>query len=261
MTKCATYAYLPPHRLPYSEAFYNNILHFRHTHELHLFSDHKWDCAISIQDPELVKYAREDHGAQKLYAVSNLLFLTALRMAHADDVTHMLYLEADCRVGCDGWDGFIFEEFAKHKGALNGGFLMVWNPSFGGRAVKVEFDKAMVRWLKNGDGFGPDIYSDRREPCVYANGCASIINVAWAVKEFGVENTVQTATRISAWDLEIGRRLWAEFGPATYGKVAHLKGVFSTYADTSSTEAERIQMLRDGRALVAHQVKSSIAYP
>ena len=214
LMKFATFAYIPPASLPYSNAFYQNVRHFKHKHRLVLFSDEeKEDVLLLKGNPETVKYVRDGRGNIMPYAVSNLLFLTALRMAHQSNVTHMLYLEADSRVGRNNWDGIVFDEFVEHRGAITGGTVMVWNPSFGGRLAKIEFDRAMRQWTRSEPGRGPEIFCDGTSPFVYANGCASVIDVQWAVDSFGIDHTVDVAVRIRPWDMEIGQRLWSIHGP------------------------------------------------
>jgi hypothetical protein len=96
---------------------------------------------------------------------------------------------------------------------------------------------------------------------VYANGCASVIDVQWAVDSFGIDHTVDVAVRIRPWDMEIGQRLWSIHGPKAFRKVAHLNSVFSTCGDRGSTEVDRLELLLSHKVVIAHQIKSNIRNP
>lgn len=271
----ASFAYIPPPHLPFAEAFVENVTHFRNVHPLHLLTEHPWGHGFQehlgpmewhpISNPEWAKWAREEHGPLKHYAISNAVFLTALRLAVRANVTHMLYLEADCRVGKEKWDLEITNCFQSAFGEgfspLIGGSVVVRNPCNSGREAKCRFDVSMKRWLRglhaSEPGSGPHVLGDGGKPCVYTNGCGSVIDVAWAASEFNMDDTVLQAMTMGPWDLVLGQKLWDKFGPTAYEKVAHLPSMFSSYGDMVSTEAERLQMLRDGKVVLVHQVKSN----
>jgi hypothetical protein len=77
------------------------------------------------------------------------------------------------------------------------------------------------------------------------------------VKGDGFQAT-QLALDSKPWDLELGVRIWKQFGVEAYDMVANLKTVFSSYGNVITTEAERIAMLQDGSRRLVHQVKSDV---
>lgn len=140
--------------------------------------------------------------------------------------------------------------------------------------------------------FGNKGSNDRQESCVFTYGSGTVIDLAWyrtlfseqerapqsveASGEhqfggFGIvsrrpqapvvtgEGFHQTAiTRNSAaFDIEIGKRIWAKFGADSYLLIANLPSVFSGFGNQTTTEEERLAMLRNGERVFSHQIKSS----
>jgi hypothetical protein len=141
--------------------------------------------------------------------------------------------------------------------------------------------------------FGNRGISDRDVSCVFCYGSGTVIDMEWYRKlfteaernrvvesktgehQFGSVGIVsrrpspvtvkgdgfqatQLALDSKPWDLELGVRIWKQFGVEAYDMVANLKTVFSSYGNVITTEAERIAMLQDGSRRLVHQVKSDV---
>jgi hypothetical protein len=63
------------------------------------------------------------------------------------------------------------------------------------------------------------------------------------------------AKRTTAYDLEIGRRLWTYHGPKAIDHVGWLISAYSAFGNAVTTEAERWEMLTSGKKVLAHQFK------
>lgn len=255
-------AYIPPPNIPGSAQFLNNLRRFKTSYPLVLFSDHPYgDGVLKMhKSPEIIKGAKYVNGAPNKWALNNLVFLTGLRVV-GDSYSHFLYLEADCRVNGDDWDGVVFEEFMqRNPGAIAAGTFATYNVN----NRDIEFSRAWHRWMvENGDAqfpitaYGGNGASEKHEPAVFPNGALAIYEVAWLREQFGRENTVKTAAEITAFDYEIGRRLVRQFGPDVFrGKILHMDSVYSSYGDVQTTEEQRQNLLVSKKVAAVHQIKS-----
>jgi hypothetical protein len=149
--KICTIAYLPPpsFRGADTAVFLENLKRFPTQHPLILFSDHQWPNTDLIKlpsSPEVAKDFRDAKGASNPWAVNNLIFFTALRIALRNEFTHILYLEADCRVGKKAWDNIVFEEYFSHPNSLAcGGTLVTYNPANSGAEGFKRWNNLMER--------------------------------------------------------------------------------------------------------------------
>lgn len=279
-------------------AFVENIRQFRTAYPLILFSDGNWADTIRIPNPELAvnKEAKLKNGQTNTFALNNLIFFTALRIAHHRGFTHMIYLEADCRVGCHDWDAVLFDShFKSPEPVVCSGSVVIFNPCNAGR-------EAMNRWMD----FITKTNTRRNYPCptygfggqslnvgsaVFVNGALGVYDLRWINSFFpealqgpstpilseavpvsdsdswsqrlgrgGVtqgQGSVQAAEQTFAWDFAIGFELWKRFGVHAYDNVGHNPKVFSSFGDVISSEAERMEMLRNGEVVATHQIKSS----
>jgi hypothetical protein len=283
--KCAIVGYVPPPSFRGANAFIKNIMKFHPVNDLVLFSDHHDYGFTRIFNPEKVVGIEKNPRC----GISNAVFITGLRLAVKKGYTHMLYLEADCRVGVKNWDEIMFEEYFSFTfpkvaaGSLvahsctNGGFEFYKRftaflhshskskhviplygiPVMAGVAMG-EFSKDIPQVVLPGDA------RLRYKPSVYPNGALGIYDVNWLCELFGIKpdgdfkegvDMVQHVQN-SAWDHMIGAHLYDRFGDQVFDMVGHLDSVFSSYGDTVTTEAQRLQMLRDGDCTAIHQVKS-----
>src|SRR5258706_1351671 len=96
--------YVPPRGIGHPEAYLANIGAFKTEFPVSLFSDYPdWGLRQS-DNPGKVKHRQFGHW------VSNYAFFIALQYAVACKLDYFLYLEEDCRVRGDGWDGRMMEE-------------------------------------------------------------------------------------------------------------------------------------------------------
>jgi hypothetical protein len=58
--------------------------------------------------------------------------------------------------------------------------------------------------------------------------------------------------------MEIGGRLWKVFAEDTFDFLGHLDTIYSGYGDILTTEEERMNLLRSGKVVAVHQIKSDI---
>jgi hypothetical protein len=284
--KLGIFGYCPPPHFKGAKAFVDNIMKFRPKNELFLFSDHGDYQFHPCANPEEMRHHNPRCG------ISNSLFILAIRYAIRREFTHMLYLEADCRVGVDGWDEAMFAEFFSFKfpkiaaGSLvshsgtNGGFAYYkrWTefmrenlakkhvipvygiPVMAGIAHR-EFGPEAGLIVKPGDA------RTKYKPVVYPNGALGIYDVNWMAELFGIKKDGTFKDNVhmighvqaSAWDHMIGVHLYDRFGADALDMVGHMDSIWSSYGDSVSTEEERVKALRDGDCVAIHQTKSEVA--
>lgn len=258
--KLGVVAYAPPAGRLNSDAFIANLARFPARNPLYLISD---DPAHSpsriIKNPELA-------GRKPAWAINNFIFLAALEMARDIGLTYFLWLESDSRVGCNHFDAVIFDEFFKRypDGVSSAGSPVVWDLNSGGkefalRVVDMAWHYQRASELPMGFYSGKHPH-DPSGATLYVNGSCAVYETAAMLKVFDMENPTfdiaMLARRTTAYDLEIGRRLWNYHGPNAVNHVGWLSSSYSAFGDTITTEAERLQMLRDGRKCCIHQCKS-----
>lgn len=257
----AILAYLPPDPKFNGEIFLSNMRKFKTKYPIIFFSDN-WpdpDVFKLRMNPDKIRNASGLSDEQRRWIVNNILFFTAMQIASQCKHTHMLYVEADSRVGCDYWDDKVFTEFFSHPGAICGGSLVVYNPCNGGL-------KAAQRWAQvcatnTRKNFPIATYgfkgaADNSGSCVFVNGSLGVYDVPRLSDFFDMTNAHRLAATCTAWDMEIGKRIWAKYGDDAYDYVVHLTSVYSSYGDALSTESMRMDMLRKGDVVAVHQCKS-----
>lgn len=256
--KLAVLAYVPPHDRFNPKVFVENIRRFKPATELVLFSDN-WPDTVKIGQPDDIRKAATAQNPQQKWSLNNILFFTALRIAVRNEYSHIIYVEADSRVGCDGWDGMIFDEFFKHPGAIVGGSMVCYNPANHSLEATERWVKAVsVNSRKNFPipTYGWKGAADKVDPCVFVNGSLGVYDVGWMKKLFNLDDSAREALVSTAWDMEVGVRLWPHLGVQTYDFIAHLTCMFSSYGEILTTEEQRLEMLRSGKVCAVHQVKS-----
>jgi hypothetical protein len=266
-------AYVPPPTYGHPRAFLQNLTRYRTRFPVLLFSDARpelWDGlkmpeVLSIPSPEM---AREGGEA---WAVNNLCWLTAMRLAMKRGFSHVIYLEEDVRVGCDDWDGIMFDEYKRvAPPTAIAGSVVCFSPFAYGLKAAAKWNELLQRnWKRNVPipSYGAKGAADRMQPKVFVNGALGIYPVLTIGGLFDLnQKTVQQAKEITAWDHEIGTRLWKRYEENAFDHVYHLESVFSSYANVLTTPEERMQMLSpegldigDGRRIrvvAVHQIKS-----
>lgn len=257
--KIATIAYVPPPQFGCATVFHDNLRKFRTRYPLLVYSDHDWPDTIKIRNPEGVNQMMTNRTMNR-WAVNNAIFLTGMRIAKSQGYTHVIYVESDCRVGCDNWDEQVFAEyFSLGKACIGAGTLACYNPCNYSR-------KAAMRWTELVAGntkrnipvatYGWKGASDPGNTLIFPNGALSVLDVDWMARLFDLNRTIVSATEATAWDMALGQRVWKLFEEESFDVMGMLRSVFSSYGDILTTEAERLEWLRAGQYVAVHQVKS-----
>lgn len=255
--------YVAPPSFPYAKAFYENIHRFKTDSPMVLFSDHDWPGLLRLsKSPESVlKHAHWLPEGRKRWAIHNAIFFTALNLAQQKDATHIIYMDGDSRVFGDYWDRKMLEEYEANGSKPLAGSLAFHGP--------MDFDSKMTELWKEAtaintkDNYPVATYgrSDKVSPLIFINGALGIYSMEFMRELFVdfhsngyMKRLVQECT---AWDYEIGRRMWKKYKHGAIDKIHHMRCIYSGYGDIATTEAERIKMLEDGKVVAVHQVKSS----
>lgn len=290
--RLAAIAYVPPPRFTGAEVFLENVRKFKPSTELFLYSDHDPYGVWPMANPEGLANIREHK-----WGVNNAVFIMGIRLAVRQGFTHIIYLEADCRVGCVGWDGVVFEEYFKQKfPPVAAGSLVTHSCVSGGGEFYDRFSDMIGRnrldknsysipiygipvpdsrrneWPAMSETIIPPGYSKdpeikRYKPAVYPNGALGVYDVAWMCELFHINQEGQfkeghhlvEIVEDVAWDHSLGWRLYDRFGADVFTVTAHLNSVYSRYGDRLDTEAQRLQWLREGKYCCVHQIKSPIS--
>ena len=260
----AILTYLPPPGVCNSDVYVQNLLAWKRECQILAFSDHAWtgfDHLVRLKS-RVDDHKRDAKG--NVWFLRSLIFLTGIRLAHEHGVTDVIWVEADCRVGADYWDNTMFNDFDRlpqHGLPIAAaGMLCAHNPCNHDVAWLTGWTGAVHNAYADGK-FPPLTYSgggsDKKlTPCVFPYGGLSILNVGIMRELFGTGLATPLAQQMSAWDKEIGMRLFDRHGAAVWDMVGQLGKVWSSYGDVLTSEEERLQMLRDGRVVGVHQVKS-----
>ena len=267
--KIGSFLYLAaPEDYPSTLAIMENLRKFPARHDLVVFSDyaHDWPGLIRLKmSPEVaLKYDGPAKGDSRLgqgdHRISNCVFLTGLQLMRDMGYTHVIVLEADCRVGREGWDAVMFDEYFKLPSpCIAAGSLAFYNPAN-------YSPKSLQRWqeivAKNtARNFPCPTYgwvgaATKHPTCVFPNGALSVLDMSWMLKFFSLNNAVKEAAGIAPYDMEIGVRIWNEFKEETYDVVGQLHSIFSGNGDIITSEISRLEWLRKGSIVAVHQVKS-----
>jgi hypothetical protein len=264
-TKLGIFCYVPPTTVGNCHAFLKNIQRFKTRHPIIFYGYHTGiPGAVELkQDPEFLK-----NDPDNRLTLANAVFFTGLKIAIEQGFTHMLALEADCRVGCDYWDDEIWKEFlSKNPDAVMGGSAVVFNPAAWSREAAERYEQFVLETqprLVPISVAGSGRLAEKQHSCVFTNGALSIYNLEWMKKAFwhDISNgVVALAKRSKAWDYEVGIRLWNEFDYRAYEKVVSINCVYSGYGELMTNEMERRQWLADKRVVAVHQIKSAWVGP
>lgn len=260
-------AYLPPPSVTGAEQFLANLRAYKTKHPLVLYSD--WDYGPEVKrikaSPEIVLGAKYSDGRDNKWALNNLVFLTGLKIIADMGCSHVLYVEADCRVHGDYWDAIIFEEYAfRGNGAIAAGTIAAYNVCNRNIAFSRAWNTFVAENIKCQfpiTSYGGNGAAESHEPAIFPNGALAIYDLDWLSKQYGRENTVAIARELTAFDYDIGRRLVRQFGNDVFRKVCQMNSVYSSYGDVQTSEGERQEMLTDRRVAAVHQIKSTWAGP
>lgn len=251
--------------------FVANLLRFAHRYPIILFT-----ARDDIPQSAGVTVIRiKDVGEQLpgAHNVTNTIWLTALRIAFVHNAyTHMLYLEEDCRVGCDYWDEVVFNEFfanAQFEDSI-GGTPMCFGERGLNQIAQRQWQELLAQNIRKNFpvptyGAGRSAHNPIETTCITVCGALGIYPRELMLKLFDLRNTMQLAGTIGVWDFELGRRMWNLWKVEAFKHVVYLKTVLSSFDLSLSTEDERIAMLTTGltideqtfKVVAIHKIKSA----
>lgn len=258
--------YLPRKGVGHTESFLTNLANFPTKHPLYLYSHEYKDRPGVIALPanaEDVVPAGAD-GRKSIIAINNAVFFTGVAIAGSMGLTHMLYVEIDCRFGAKHWDEVLFNEFlSKNRNAVCAGTPVIFNPASYNRKFAALFEKYLrdyqnrpIPMSMTGSGH----LGAHFNPCLFPNGALAIYSVEWLLKTFpeiAQHKTVALANSSRMWDMIIGEKLFAEFKEGVFEQVVCLEKMYSGYMDVMTSPEERKQMLDNKTIVAVHQVKDN----
>lgn len=256
--------YLPPKGVCNSDAIVANLLAAPPKLPLLIVTDAAGDWAgLNLDRCEVVpmRARPEDcvpQGTPKWPAISNLVFLTTMRVAGQRGYTHVLYIEADCRF-VDGWDTAMWEEYQSHgnPNAIAGTVVLyhVSQLPHPGPALAAGLLKQNRKKNVPVSEYGRSNAKTNADPAVFPNGAIAIYPVDLISSIFGTERTVARAIAMSAYDHEIGWEMVRRHGGNIFHHVIQLDCVFSTYKEQVVSAAELREMLTSNKVVAIHPVK------
>lgn len=254
--KCATLAYVPPEGIGHPKVFLENVRKFKTRHPVILYSDSPEykDMNFQVASPDRVRNPKVP------WAVNNCAFFFGLKIAEDLGLDYFCYLESDCRVNGKHWDE-VLDDWAGGDTVVAGSPVFYNMSNAGGESLVAATDFACttlrlttrpVPWY----GGSPQ---SNAKPCVYPNGAGGIYHTKTIVNLFpGFQLDIgRYAQKCTAWDMEIGFRLWDRFGVELFDRFVTPPEIFSCYGDTIHSFEERTQALVEGRASIIHQVKTA----
>lgn len=261
--KLGVLTYLPPPTFDGVHTFRLNLEKFMPKFPLIAYSEHEYKGAIKLKgSPEVAKGARMPDGSVNKFATNNMAFFTGLRIAKSQGYTHIIYLEADVRLGKKNWDAMMFEEyFNAGRPLVAGGTLACYNPCNYSTLAAKRWEQLVSRNLRRNvpiATYGWLPAAQKGSTFVFANGALSVLDLEWMGRLFDLDQTLTTAQLSTAWDMEIGKRLWEKFKEDAFDVLANLTCIYSGYGDVLTTQEERLDMLRRGDVCCVHQVKGEV---
>lgn len=258
--KFGVVGYIPPARFGNTPLWRQNLSDCPPKHPLHLYS---WEFrdqpgVIPLKGNPDKAWTGKNH-----MAVNNAVFYTGVIIAWKHGLTHMLYIEEDCRFGQAGWDDIMLAELLeKDPEAYMAGCPVVFNPSSWDGSSAVAFERFIERTKPRPYPIpvaGNSRLAEKQQACVFVNGALAIYSVDWLLQIFpelktgNISNLVQNA---QTWDYEIGLRLWKQCGEKSYDKIVALTSCYSGYGNLITSEQQRKDWLQSGKIVAVHQIKS-----
>lgn len=274
--RLASIGYIPPATFTGARSFYENVRRFKTKHDLLLFSEADWpEVNIKLKMSPEQPFMSKVGGKPALvkphkFAINNVLWFTAMRMAREAGYSHVCYLESDCRVGCHDWDAKMFDEyFGLGRALICGGTCAVYNPANWNRKATDRWCELVAQnFIKRNmpvATYGWKGAGDRHPSCVFPNGALSIVSLEWIHELFDLtQPSVKLALNPEPYDMALGTRIWGrfegekyvpKFEEDAYEVVGHLNSIYSGYGDVVTSLAERKEMLTSGRYNAIHHVK------
>lgn len=256
----AILAYIPPKRMN-SESFLRNLAHYKTQNTIIYYSDCNTPLSVNtgkyieIPDPTAIKMSKNR------VAIHNRIFLHGLEISQRFKLKRFIYLESDCRVGCDGWDERMLSEAEQYRDMFVAGTPAIYNSKGMPHAQEIAAQHYCLRY-KSSTGLGVPVFESKtKRPvgCPFIMGALAVYNTDVAADLFmGFErDAFQKAQKVPAFDLHIGIRCTQLFGARAVDKLPFLTCSFSTYGSKVNSESDRVEMLRSGRFCAVHQIKSN----
>lgn len=252
-----TVAYLPPRGKLHSEAFADNIGRFKARYPVYFITDDpSWTHSRLIDNPEKI-------GRRPPWAINNFLFFKALELARDAGLEYWFYMEVDSRVYGDFWDEVIWSDFFSRypSGITCAGSPVCWDVSSGG----AHFAKAVIEiacGFSQATGLPAAFYGSKSpHDCsggyIYPNGSLAVYRTSDLLRIFAGfdQDLIGNSRRLTAFDLELGRRLWHNHGPDAASHVGFLAKSYSGFGECLVTYEERKKLLLSGKVVAIHQVK------
>lgn len=250
-----------------ADVFLANLARHAPSHELITFSDTHPGASLRLPhaNVEDVRDVLAANGKPNRFAVANRVWFTALRIAIKSQITHFLWLESDCRVNGAGWDAKLFGEyFDNPKPIVCAGSPVCYNAANSGIDCLRRFYALADECCAGGYAlppFGSRGAGDPGGTSLFVNGAGAIYDVAAMQMLFPTiledGQTFRLAVDCMPFDMEVGIRLFAKFGPSVFDLVGFLPSEYSGYGDATFSEDQRLDMLRTGRVRLVHQTKST----
>lgn len=256
--------YVPPPSWPSAKAFLGNVQRFKTVAPIIIFSEYKYPGVTPIREsPEVIKGGKFVNGKANPFSVNNLIFFTACRIAAKSGFTHMFYLESDCRVYGDNWDQRIWDEAAALEGDwICAGTVVCYNPCNGGIGFARRWNDLIVETNQSRlfplPTYGFVHAGKPQGASVFVNGALGLYSIEWMGKLFDLSSPMIVSQRCTAWDYEMGLRMFKRFGVVAFDMVRQINSIYSGYGDVMTSELERIMLLREGKLAAVHQVKSCV---
>ena len=268
LERCAIFCYVPG--APEAASFLKHLTSWKRTMPLHLIvHDACIEDGIMVPLPPTFR----THGGclpSDQYAM--LAFLHILKAAIERKLTHFILIETDCRFSADYWDQKMWQEFkAWPEEALLGGTPVCWHPwSKGHDESQKLIDYAHRYQQASGVAMAFEgAYSSQWGMAIYPNGALAIYSVSECreylsdvlpVLDAAPNKQGAMLAPFHTFDLHIGRRLVAKHGVSgALAKLAYLPSVYSGCKNHHVTLEERLAMIRTGRKVAVHHIKTSEA--
>lgn len=288
--RCGVLGYIPRSNIPPKicspMAFVENITRFKMRHPACFYTDGNDTyglTSVTIPNPEPVcnKDAVLKNGWPNTFVLNNLIFFTGLRIALRKGWSHFIYLEADCRVGCDNWDEQLFDfHFSHPEPLVASGTAVAFNVCSTGPAAHLRWRQWVndQKAIPGHEGLKAPVYGWRgqaplddttpmsEKPTVFVNGALGVYDTVWLAKLFGMDglppeqtkdNCKELAETNFAWDFSIGYLLWKALGIHMFDVIQNNPKIYSGFGDIMTTPEERLEMLRQGTVVAVHQIKGA----
>lgn len=254
-----TILYLPPHGRLNSDAFADNLGRFKTRYPVMILTDDTtWHHSRAIDNPERIR-----GGRTPAWAINNYLFFKSLELARDAGLDYWFYVEVDSRVNGDYWDEVIWKEhFERYPNGITcAGSPVCWDVSCGGPDFAANVIK-MAYEFQNLLGVPAAFYGSKSpHDCtggyLYPNGSLATYCTRDLLQIFAGfdQDIIGNSRTLTAFDLELGRRLWHNHGPRATEHVGFLTKCYSGFGDCIVSCELRKQFLTSGKIAAVHQIK------